>query len=435
MAGCSVYATTSNAKQIKTRSVLLPSGNRKLASLDITKKKVRSELTWTITSVTMGLCKIAGAISVVLVAMLAGWLWDHRDADCKADSILFVKQPFDQRFDLPDSSTAGGALARVCFFDLPTGHAEGTARPILFLIHGKASNADDMKTLFGDAAVARARREGFVVVYPVGVMTDGTRTWNAGSVDAHNNADDVGYFSHVVDHLAANFNADPQSVFLGGMSNGGFMANRLACAWAAATQHIRLRAIAPVLGGLAKMKYDGTCGGEAVKMGGVPIPPLRVFDQHACPYDTWKQAPAHFECQAVKDLPVLIVNHGKDVLVPLSGVINTGDDELYPPVEYTLRFYAEANGCTYAGSAGRTETFRRVSDVDLEDVTTCHSLSNCRANTTLCVSHKSGHNWVGPTNGDVPVMPSRFFKWLMSPYAKTMDTNHELLSFFAQHRD
>ena len=52
-------------------------------------------------------------------------------------------------------------------------------------------------------------------------------------MDAHNSADDVDYFSRVVDHLVANANADPQSVFASGMSNGGFMANRLACAWAA----------------------------------------------------------------------------------------------------------------------------------------------------------------------------------------------------------
>ena len=385
----------------------------------------------------MGWCKIAGAICAVLVAVLVGWMWDHRDADVKADSILFIKQRFGQRLDLPGSEAGGGA--RVCFFDLPAGHAAapaGTGRwPILFLIHGKASNADDMKTLFGDAAVARAKRDGFVVAYPVGVLSGGARTWNAGSVDAHNGADDVGYFSDVVEHLAAEFNADPQSVFVSGMSNGGFMANRLACAWAAPPRRIRLRAIAPVLGGLAKMRHDGACGGEAVKMGGVPIPPLRVFDQDACPYGAWKEAPAHFECQAVKDLPVLIINHGKDVLVPLGGVLINGDDELYPPVEYTLRFYAEANGCAYVGPAGRTETFRRASDVDPDDVTTCHSLPDCRANTTLCVSHNSGHNWVGPTNGDAPAMPSPFFRWLMSPYAKTMDTNHELLGFFARHRE
>lgn len=78
----------------------------------------------------------------------------------------------------------------------------------MFLIHGKSSNADDMKTLFGKDAFAWARSESYVIVYPVGVLKDGSRTWNAGSVDAHNDEDDVGYFTEMVAHLVGNFNAD-----------------------------------------------------------------------------------------------------------------------------------------------------------------------------------------------------------------------------------
>ena len=42
----------------------------------------------------------------------------------------------------------------------------------------------------------------------------------------------------------------------------------------------------------------------------------------------------------------------QDMLVPLSGVAISGHNELYPPVEYTLRFYAEANGCDYDSEGG-----------------------------------------------------------------------------------
>lgn len=373
----------------------------------------------------MGLCgKTLLAVTILLVALLVHFFSDIRDPLAKADSILFVKQEFDHRFDIEDQG-------RWCFFDVPNENEKGTQSPILFVIHGKSMNADDMKTLFGETAVARARREGFLVVYPVGLMHDGSRTWNAGSVSSHNDADDVAYFSQVVAHLAKNFNADPESVFLSGMSNGGFMTHRLACAWASESQPIRVRAIAPTLGGLGKMKYDAKCGGEAIKIGLVPIPSIRLFDQEACPYQAWIDAPSHFECDALKDLPALIVNNGADILVPPSGSVSGQHNELYPPVEYTLRFYAEANGCDYPE---RVESFRRVSSVDPDDITTCHSLRGCRANTTLCVSHKSGHNWVARTNGDEPAMPSRFFLWLMSPYAKTIDTSSEILGFFSHHR-
>lgn len=380
-------------------------------------------------------------VLVVLSAVVVGILWDIRDSSVKEDSILFKTQLFDQRLELG---------TRHAYIDLPLKKTEKNSKakeekhakksPIMFLIHGKASNADDMKTLFGFDAAARAKKEGFIVVYPVGVINKGTRTWNAGSVDAHNNENDVEYFRQIVKHLADKFDGDKQSVFLSGMSNGGFMTNRLACAWASDRNTtgnplgIKVRAIVPTLGGLAKMKYDKLCGGDAHKIGVVPIPVIRVFDQEKCPYTLWKAAPSHFECE-VTNLPVLVINNAADLLVPLSGVIINQAQELYPPVEFTLRYYAEANGCDYSpDNTYRTKTFHGVSPTDKEDFTTCHSLNSCKANTTLCVSVKSGHNWVTATNGDEPPMPSRFFKWLMSPYARSMDTNSQILDFFFAHR-
>eukprot|EP00947_MAST-08B_sp_MAST-8B-sp1_P003626 g3626.t1 len=432
------------------------------------------------------------AFCVALIAVLLGILmWDTRSADTKADSILFSRQTFDHTFHLPSRSTTSShspaeRQPRHVHFDLPGGEPPaGGKLPIIFLIHGKTSNADDMKTLFGPEAVARARKEGFVVAYPVGEIKDQARTWNAGGVDAHNDADDVAYFSAVVQHLAENHGADPQSVFLAGMSNGGFMVNRLACAWGsggaggdsdgsdgdgsdgdgnsgdqekdkasalAATTRPRVRAIAPTLGGLARMKYNASCGGAALRMGGVPVPGIRVFDQARCPYRYWKdEAPAHFACDAarVADLPVMMIMGGQDLLVPLSGSVTAGA-EVYPPAEYTLRFYAEANGCrrfaerdlTYRRQASPQAPRASSDDEDTEDaegseskdVTVCHSIRECRANTTLCVSENSGHNWVTPTNGADPAPPSRFLTWLFGPYGRTMDTGAEILDFFARHR-
>ena len=375
----------------------------------------------------MACCGTVATVVIVLVASLFAFIYDIRPAEVKGDSILFVKQSFDERFEIP---SVGRKPSRVCYFDLPDNHTKGL-RPIIFLIHGKSSNADDMKTLFGPESIKSAKMKGFLVVYPVGMINDdGSRTWNAGSVDAHNTEEDVEYFSEIVSHLTKNFHADSRSVFLSGMSNGGFMTHRLACAWASSSHGIKVRAIVPTLGGLAKMKYDKNCGGDAHKLGSVPIPVIRVFDQDKCPYSAWKAAPAHFECN-IKNIPAMIVNNGQDALVPLSGVTITGDGELYPPVEYTLQFYSEANGCNYTS---RTHSFHQVSPADTEDVTTCHSLQGCRVNTTLCVSQKSGHNWVMPFNGEYPAMPSGFFKWLMGPYATSMDTSHEVLNFFSQHR-
>jgi poly(3-hydroxybutyrate) depolymerase len=447
------------------------------------------------TTVMLLRCGYFLAVLVAVVATLVGFaLWDTRDAALKADSILFVKQSFDERVDIPSTD---GRPTRWFYVDRPAavegvgahGLSENASssnnsshrsnnsssrRPIIFFIHGKASNADDMKTLFGADAVAKARKRGFLVVYPVGVINSkASRTWNAGSVDAHNTEDDVAYFTQAVRLLEAHFDGDAQRVFVAGMSNGAFMTHRLACAWAnhgsekeeqeksdgavgrasLAPLPIRVRGIAATLGGMAHVRYDAECGGDALRIGGIPIPPIRAFDQQKCPYAQWRQAPSHFSCDDVHNLPVLLVNNGLDVLVPTGGAVVTGgandEGELYPPLVYTRRFYAEANGCDDNDNDTAKDNIN-VNDYDGDvkasdnnddgkvnlkdkDVTTCESLTGCRANTTICTSHRSGHNWVTPTNGDDPAMPSRFFRWLMSPYAKSFDTSAAILDFFLQH--
>ena len=60
-------------------------------------------------------------------------------------------------------------------------------------------------------------------------------------------------------------------------------------------------------------------------MGPVPIPPIRVFDEGACPYGSWRAAASHFACDALRDLPALLVNNGRDALVPLGGAVVQGE--------------------------------------------------------------------------------------------------------------
>jgi poly(3-hydroxybutyrate) depolymerase len=171
-------------------------------------------------------------------------------------------------------------------------------------------------------------------MYILLVLHNDKRTWNAGSVDGHNEADDVSYFTALMDYLTVKLRGNPRMVFITGMSNGAFMAHRLACAWQGS--HINVIAIAPTLGGLAKMKYDTNCLGAYYKIGHIPIPSIKAFDQKRCPYNYWITAPEHFSC-SIKNMPILIINNGADVLVPLNGSNILGEKELYPPVEYTLR--------------------------------------------------------------------------------------------------
>ena len=80
---------------------------------------------------------------------------------------------------------------------------------------------------------ALARRHGAVLALPSGHV-DARREpyWNASPACCdfdHARPDDVGYIEHVIDGLVKHKGVDPRRVYLVGVSNGGFLAHRLAC--------------------------------------------------------------------------------------------------------------------------------------------------------------------------------------------------------------
>ena len=105
----------------------------------------------------------------------------------------------------------------------------GKRSPVVFALHGAMSTADKIQGYLGLNAVAD--REGFVVVYPQG---DNNR-WNDGPPARltddgdYSAADDVGFLTGLADALVVQGVADPKHLYLTGVSNGGFMALRLAC--------------------------------------------------------------------------------------------------------------------------------------------------------------------------------------------------------------
>jgi len=85
----------------------------------------------------------------------------------------------------------------------------------------------------GDAKVALERtgfneiadREGFLVLYPEGIG----KYWNDGRSTVPGKADDVGFITTLIDHVAKQKNIDSRRVYVTGSSNGGLMTQRLAC--------------------------------------------------------------------------------------------------------------------------------------------------------------------------------------------------------------
>ncbi|GEM90322.1 alpha/beta hydrolase family esterase [Oceanithermus desulfurans] len=110
------------------------------------------------------------------------------------------------------------------------------ALPLVFSLHGGGVALEDQTGQSGFKSPFKlwmdlAEREGFYVVYPEGLPgAYGKPTWNDCRADStvSSSADDVGFLLAVLERVAAAHPVDRGRVYASGMSNGGFMALRLA---------------------------------------------------------------------------------------------------------------------------------------------------------------------------------------------------------------
>jgi polyhydroxybutyrate depolymerase len=108
---------------------------------------------------------------------------------------------------------------------------EGVAPAVLLALHGYGDTGANFVNAL--ALPALARREGFVLVVPDGTPDRrGYRFWNA--TDACCNffedaVDDVAYLRGLLAEAAAAYRVDRRRRYVLGLSNGAFMASRLAC--------------------------------------------------------------------------------------------------------------------------------------------------------------------------------------------------------------
>lgn len=131
------------------------------------------------------------------------------------------------------------AKAKVYF---PTQYENQERWPLVVLMHGFTGTASNTDLYLG--LRFRTSRRGFILVTPEGTANppgsispkgedfSGKQFWNATEFCCDflkSGVDDVKYLTQLVDYLSKNYRVDPRRVYLLGHSNGGFMANRLAC--------------------------------------------------------------------------------------------------------------------------------------------------------------------------------------------------------------
>lgn len=218
--------------------------------------------------------------------------------------------------------------ARVHF---PAAYDGNKPLPVVLDFHGRGMTPDQENLMTG--MNAKGDSAGFVSVHPAGVGN----TWNAAlccSPASTENVDDVGFVRALTEELEKKFCVDPKRFFATGISNGGFITNRLACELSD-----RIAAIAPVAGQL----LSAPCS---------PKRPVAVM---------------HF--------------HGtSDTVVPYGGGLGM------PAIEQSVKAWAGRNAC----SASPKQTYSKGD-------TTCVTYEQCKdgADVTLCTVQEGGHTWPG----------------------------------------
>lgn len=170
--------------------------------------------------------KKARLLLVILLLTVTAAVWAQRD-----DGLLECKLSVDgrertYRLALPDR------------LDSP--------KPLVLVFHGGGGNSRQMARHTGFAGLAR--QEGFIAVFPDGYKNN----WNDGRTDLKAPAfkeqvDDLAFIGHLLDELSKKYPVDPERIYTTGISNGGIFSHYLAARMAD-----RIRAAAPVVGGMAE---------------------------------------------------------------------------------------------------------------------------------------------------------------------------------------
>jgi len=207
---------------------------------------------------------------------------------------------------------------------------------LVVVLHGYTETASiiQLQSNFDDLAGARR----YVMVYPQGV----SNSWNGGGTccgtAAGQNVDDVGFLRRVISDVSAEYCIDPKRVHVTGMSNGGFMAHRVACE------------LSDVVASAA------SCAGQL------------------------QRSP----CTPGRKVPIVQMHGTSDPIVPYNGV-------WYPSTDATMKSWATRNGCT-------STTPARTSPSSAVDVDTWPCSAEGRV---VLHSVKGGlHTWFQPGAGN-----------------------------------
>lgn len=229
---------------------------------------------------------------------------------------------------------------------------------------------------------AEADREGFAVLYPMGIRSLGLLTWNAGVCCGWaqwRGVDDVGFILQAINQVIEEAPIDPSRVYLAGLSNGAMMAYRLA---AAAPE--RFAAMAAVAGTLH-------------------VDPKR----------------------SSRPMPILHIHSVDDPLLPYEGRWTLLGR--FPSVEEMLKPWLELDGCPLQA--------RIIQRLEQNSQQYGHSIAirkvwaPCKEDVQVIAWQLigPGHVWPGGN-------PPFYLRWLTHGPTRIINANTEMWHFFSQYR-
>ena len=118
---------------------------------------------------------------------------------------------------------------------VPSGISESLPMPLVFELHGGGIYIEDMTGESGHKSPFKlwmdlAEKDKFIVVYPEGLDgAYGKPTWNdcRGDCTVSSDADDVHFIDTLISVISAGYPINSDRIYVSGLSNGGFMAQRL----------------------------------------------------------------------------------------------------------------------------------------------------------------------------------------------------------------
>ena len=293
----------------------------------------------------------------LLILLIGGLFW-------LTASVVTLAAP------VSETLKSGGDL-RNYWLVSPEGIDRAKPAPLLLVLHGSAGSGEDMMTVTRRGFERLADKEKFIVVYPDALE----RRWN----DQGGTVDDVGFLLAIVDKLVADGLVDKNRIYVAGISNGGMMAQRLAC-----EQADRIAGIATVAGGLPE--------------------------------------PLQATCKPARALPVLVIHGTEDPIVPWSGGAVAGFEDFGKVLSAreTAKFWAANNRCGDGGVIA-AEPDRDPKDgtrVKMEVFASCPA----GAAVKLAAVEGGGHTWPG----GYQYLPERF----IGRTSQDVDANMLIWDFF-----